>query len=124
MVADKVLNALDSENLVMHVVWTPVLQNDNFASSVKAQFEIKDSRARHYWDGEGRLGTAYGKLLPLPRGRTFAWDIYFAYEPGVSWEERPPAPSEWSHQLGRDERSLGDGTRLHEIVDKLLKGVE
>ena len=122
MVVKEVLEKLDSEDLILHVVWTPVLANDDFPSAVMAQFKINDPRTRHYWDGEGRLGKAYGRLLPLPRGRTFAWDIYFAYDYGVQWSDRPPSPHEWSHQLGRDERFLGDGTRLHGIVEALLNG--
>ena len=49
-----------------------------------------------------------------------AWDIYFVYAPGVRWEDEPPEPTEWMHQLGRDERHLGNGDTLRESILKLL----
>jgi hypothetical protein len=120
VVVKNVLDEIDNDQLVVHVVWTPVLKPDNYESAVKAQFQIRDERAVHYWDGDKELGSAYGKVVPLPNGRKFAWDIYFAYAEGVKWEDKPPEPADWVHQLGRDERQLKNGDRLRESVLELL----
>ena len=122
MVLENVLAKIPDEGLSVHVVWTPVLKSDNFEATRSAQKLIPDPRALHYWDGDQNLGKAYGSVLELPRGRELAWDIYFAYEEGVIWEETVPVPSHWVHQLGRDERHLDDGSGLREALRNLLDG--
>ena len=120
MVLDSVLAKLPSENLVIHVVWTPVLGADDYESAKEAVSLIPDPRAIHYWDGDQVLGLAYGRTVELPRGRELAWDIYFTYEAGVEWGDEVPPPTEWAHQLGRDARHLGDGAGLRSAVEELL----
>ena len=60
--------------------------------------------------------------MTLPRGRQLAWDIYFVYAPGVRWEEEPPLPTQWMHQLGLDERHLNGDTLRGTVLD--LLGIE
>lgn len=124
MVVDSVLEKIPSEDLAVHVVWTPVLQADDFESARQAASLIPDPRAIHYWDEDQSLGLAYGRELELPRGRELAWDIYFAYAAGVEWGEHVPPPGDWAHQLGRDERHLGDGSGLRAAVEALLQEIE
>jgi hypothetical protein len=58
---------------------------------------IADRRARHYWDGMGWLGDAYGRVLRTPGS---AWDVYLLYGRGRSWSGTlPPKPDFWMHQL-------------------------
>ena len=121
MVVDNVLNKIENEDLVIHVVWTPVLKADSYASSISAQFKILDPRAVHYWDGDRNLGTAYGRVVSLPRGRKFAWDIYFVYDRDAQWGAAPPQPTDWAHQLGSDHRHLAKGEGLREAVEKALE---
>ena len=118
------LEKVSSKDLVVHVIWTPVLQADDEMAAREAVSLIADSRAIHYWDADQSLGLAYGRDLELPRGRELAWDIYFAYAAGVTWEERVPMPNDWVHQLGRDERHLGDGAGLRAAVESLLEEQE
>ena len=119
MVLEKVLEQIESDDLSVHVVWMPVLRSDNAKEGLAAESFIPDERAVHYWDGDNALGKVYGRLLTLPRGRQLAWDIYFVYEPGVEWKDEPPLPTDWMHQLGRDERSL-DGDKLREAIRAVL----
>ncbi len=59
---------------------------------------VPDKRARHYWDANGALGRAYGRVLRTP---DTAWDVYLLYARGVRWTDAgPPAPLFWMHQLG------------------------
>ena len=124
MVLESVLEKLPSRELSIHVVWTPVLRSDDFDAAKRARSLIPDPRAVHYWDGDQDLGLAYGKVLDLPRGRQLAWDIYFAYGEGVEWGEIVPQPTDWVHQLGMDERHLGDGSNLRTSVEAMLADAE
>jgi hypothetical protein len=84
---------------------------------------VPDQRARHFWDGKNQIPKLYGKTLDLPGGRTFAWDIYFVFNPGIVWADTPPAPDFWMHQLGgsRPENRL-DGEKFRAaIVERLPK---
>ncbi len=119
---EKVLEQVGSDDLSVIAVWMPVLQSDNAAAGKDAEPLLPDDRVTHYWDGDNSLGKLYGRLLTLPSGRQLAWDIYFVYAPGVTWEEEPPMPTQWMHQLGRDERHL-DGDALRGMIQELL-GVE
>ena len=120
MVVDELLEKIEDEDLAIHVVWTPVLSPDNREAALAARSYIQDSRAKHYWDGTQSLGLAFGKTVALPNGRELAWDIYFAFERGKTWGKNLPDPDEWVHQLGRDDKHLGDGSGFRTKVQKLL----
>jgi hypothetical protein len=119
-VQEKVLAKIRSDKLRAFVVWTPRYPGDNRAKALAATKLIPDERSIHFWDGGGRLGRQYGKLLKLPGGRTFAWDVYFVLDKRASWGESPPAPTEWMHQLGEDNRRL-DGAKLSQVTLRLLE---
>lgn len=123
MVLEKALEKIDSDNLAVYAVWTPVLQSDQRSSVDKARkLFASDPRVVQYWDGNQSLGKAYGKVVKLPRGRSLAWDIYFVFEAGITWDDTPPgppAPTDWQHQLGNDERRL-DGDKLRESILSIM----
>ncbi len=118
----EVLGQVDSDDLSVAAVWMPVLGSDDATAGKAAESLLPDDRVSHYWDDDNSLGKLYGRLLTLPRGRQLAWDIYFVYPPGVRWEEEPPMPAQWMHQLGRDERHL-NGDTLRGMILELL-GIE
>jgi hypothetical protein len=119
-VQKEILAKSDSDKLKVLVVWTPRYPGDNRDKALAAAKLIADSRATHFWDRKGRLGTQYGKVLKLPGGRTFAWDVYFVFDARVKWENSPPAPTEWMHQLGDDSRRL-DVDKLGQVTRSLLE---
>ena len=120
MVHDEVLKQVEGDELAVYAVWMPVLASDNAKAGLEAEKFLPDSRVTHYWDGDNRLGRLYGSELTLPRGRQLAWDIYFVYAPEVEWGDRLPMPTEWVHQLGLDERHLGDGARLRAQILEMI----
>lgn len=124
VVQRELMEKIKDKRLSLHVVWTPVLKNDEHAAALSSQSLIPDPRATHYWDGDKVLGTVYGEAVELPNGRDFAWDIYFAFPGGVLWKDTVPIPADFAHQLGRDERHLGNGSRLRKMVQGLLKELE
>ena len=119
-VMQEMLAKVPSDRVSVHVVWTPVVPGDDLDAAKEARSLISDPRAVHYWDPEQHVGLAYGTVLELPRGRELAWDIYFTFEPQVTWEEQVPGPEDWVHQLGMDDRRLSDGTRLQSSIEGLL----
>jgi hypothetical protein len=120
-VQEKVLDKIASDKLKAFVVWTPRYPGDNRAKALASMKLVSDGRALHYWDGTRWLGKHYGQALKLPGSRTFAWDVYFVFDAGATWEKVPPVPVEWMHQLGgKDGRRL-DGDKLREIIRGRLK---
>ncbi len=65
------------------------------ADAKAAPFE--DLPVVHVWDPRRQVGDLYTKTLGL---QSTAWDFYFLYPAGVTWdEEEPPDPAFWMHQL-------------------------
>lgn len=123
VVQQAVLEHLDAENLLVHVIWTPVMATDDYDAAVHAQSFVSDPRARHYWDADRSLGLAYTEFVTLPKGNdTLAWDIYFVYEPGARWADQAPVPDDWWHQLAFDSRYLADGSGLREALERMTEG--
>ncbi len=82
---------------------------------------IPDQRVLRFYDPNARLGKLYSGIIRLPDGMP-AWDVYFVFGPAVRWEEEPPAPTYWMHQLGRagpSELRL-DGDQFARVVRGLL----
>ena len=50
---------------------------------------LVDRRARHYWDGERKLGLAVGRQLG--RGGDAAWDVFLVFGPEAKWGDKPSA---------------------------------
>jgi hypothetical protein len=51
---------------------------------------LRDDRARHYWDGETRLGRYVANLIGQDE-RSPAWDIFLVYGPDAEWGDEPEA---------------------------------
>lgn len=113
-----------SPDLRVFVVWLPVLNRMSpealeSAAGVGAK-RIPDERVKHYLDPEARLGEVYAPILRL-RDEPWAWDVYLAFPATAPWDEKPPAPAYWMHQLygGPPERHL-KGKKLAAEVENLL----
>ena len=119
MVQQEILEAVADERLKVYVVWTPVLQEDNRQAAAEAMRLVADNRAEHFWDADKSLGFSLGNVVKLPRERKLAWDVYFAFDAKATWDDLPPEPAAWMHQLGNDERKLS-GEALRTSVEGLL----
>jgi len=112
------METIDDPDLAVLCVWLPMLGGDDGAASHRASRLLPDPRVRHYWSDDQGLGKAFQRLLEIPR---VAWDIYFVYGPGVRWEDDPPRPDSFLHQLrGLPDETRLDGDRLAEAVRALL----
>ena len=115
----EVLSAIPNPDLLAYIIWMPVVAGDDQASAEKVSQTMRDPRVRHYWDYPQQLGWMYGSSLPLPGGRPLGWDIYLIFDRDAKWDPPIPAPTDWMHQLGQDERRL-DGKRLRVALQRLL----
>jgi hypothetical protein len=51
---------------------------------------LVDARAKHYWDGNRKLGREVARILGSDDGPA-AWDIFLVYGPDATWGDRPDA---------------------------------
>lgn len=114
------LQKIDDPELVVLNVWVPMVWGDGEKAARRATSLLPDPRVRHFWFDGKDLGKAYQHALDLPE---VAWDIYFVYPPGARWEEEPPVPIYFMHQLfGLPQETMLDGEVLAERVRRLLEG--
>lgn len=122
VVQKQALSQIKSDRLKVYVVWIhrfPLL--DTRAAAKEATHLVPDERSRHFWDGAGRLGQAYAKVINLPHKKKFAWDVYFVFDAKAKWGDAPPKPDFWMHQLGGpDTGNMLDGNKFREAVVKRL----
>ncbi len=98
-IQSKVLGTIDDVSLRAYVAWVPILPDDRGEASRQSALLVGDSRASHYWDAEKTLPPLFAPVLGLPEDWP-AWDVYLAYPAGATWDDEPPAPAFWHHQLG------------------------
>jgi len=114
-----VLDKIDDPSLRTYVVWVPILPEDAGPPD-DALALVGDARATHFWDGQRLLPGPFARMLGLPDGWP-AWDVYLAYPGGARWEDEPPAPAFWHHQLGDEPQAPKlDGAAFAGGVRELL----
>ncbi|HET9201493.1 MAG TPA: hypothetical protein VFO84_11045 [Dehalococcoidia bacterium] len=105
----------------MLVVWLPMLDGDDeFAVREASGSYLLDPRVSHYWDEEGSLRWRYAESLNLPEDQP-AWDIYMLFQQGATWQEEPPKPDFWMHQLNVTTAPSLDPLRLSSEIERLLE---
>ena len=122
----KVLDTIADPDLAVYAVWVTVLgrlspQALGGAARSGAK-RLADPRVVHTLDAEVWLGAAYGRGLGLPE-HAVAWDVYLLFDRTVRWDDAPPPPKRWMHQLSDaaayTELQL-DAGKLAEQVRELL----
>jgi hypothetical protein len=67
---------------------------------------LVDARAKHYWDGERKLGREVARILGNNETSP-AWDVFLVYGPDAAWGDRPAASgSPVISESGKLERAL------------------
>jgi hypothetical protein len=94
----KVLDALPSTTPVSGcLVWVRVLEGDNQEAAQKAADQMTGQRLRHFYDPKQRAAREMAAVLGGPG--SFAWDTYLVFSTVAAWEDEPPQPDDWVHQL-------------------------
>ncbi len=115
------------DHLKGFAVWLPMMRNDSLARADAEAAPFVDLPVVHVWDAEHQVGKLFAKTLRL---KATAWDFYFLYPPGVTWDDdEPPQPAFWMHQLpaasGADRDLVLNPTRfLQELFRLFGDGVE
>lgn len=107
------MREIPDQDLVVYVLWEPILAADDEAAARRAVGLVDDPRAVHYWAPDLTVARAFKPVLGIEEG--VAWDVYLVYPPGARWEgEGIPRPASFQHQLGGrlPEASRLDGPRL------------
>ena len=121
-----VLEAFPNADIDVSIIWIDMLRSDNAAAAAQSAKMFDDPRVRQFHDPRGsRLaGKAFAHEL-IREGAGVAWDIYIFYDRDARWDENPPKPIDWMHQLGGGRRA--DPERFHagaELVSELHKSME
>ena len=98
------------------------MNEDSFEAAQKAFGKFKDSRIKQFYDQDKLAGKAFARSLK--HDGEVAWDFYMFYPVQSIWQELPPAPEIYFHQL-RD--SWANQTCLFEknmLVAKLSETME
>jgi hypothetical protein len=122
IVEKQALSQIKSEHLKVYVVWIRRFPlRDTRDAAQEATHLVPDERSLHFWDGAGRLGQAYAKVVDLPHNKKFAWDVYFVFDAKAKWGDAPPKPEFWMHQLGGPETgNMLDGGKFREAILRRL----
>jgi hypothetical protein len=99
----------------VHVVWLPVLEEDDANAAADAADSIgRRHQMTQYWDDDRSISSAAHTVLDLDaRRRRVGWDLYLFYRAGAEWAGPLPMPDLWLHQLDiSDQPSLDERTLL------------
>jgi len=95
------------KDMVVSIVWIPMLPGDSESAAQVATALIPDARAQHFFDADCRAVRALASRLGGED--RIAWDMYLFFSPGVTWGDEPPLPMDWVHQL--DDEDWADPAR-------------
>jgi hypothetical protein len=92
-----IIDGHPAAEISVSMVWINMLPLDNkLAAHVQAQ-TMRDPRVCHFHDPKKRVGQAIARSLG---GQDeVGWDIYLFFRSGVEWNDSPPPPAWWAHQL-------------------------
>lgn len=92
-----------------------MIPSDRSGPAEESASKLKAAGIASFWDAKRDLGREFANVVTLPGNRKVAWDIYFLFGPDADWNDKPPTPIFWMHQLANDERCL-DGTKFKDNV--------
>jgi hypothetical protein len=94
----EVINELpETMPVAISLVWVQVLGGDNRQAAQSAASQISYPGVRHFYDPQLIAAREMAELLG-GQG-SYAWDTYLAFSADAEWEEKPPEPVDWVHQL-------------------------
>jgi len=74
-----------------------MMGGDTHEAAEKAVEKFKDRRVRQFYDPKKAAGKAFSKSLG--HDGEVAWDFYLFYPVQSEWQELPPVPKVYMHQL-------------------------
>ncbi|MEK6321888.1 MAG: hypothetical protein AABN33_09405 [Acidobacteriota bacterium] len=80
-----------------YIVWLPIFGGDFKGEARKLSNSFQDRRVSYFLDPKSETAKQFERVLKTER--FIAWDVYLLYGADASWEEEPPQPAFWMHQL-------------------------
>jgi hypothetical protein len=112
-----VLARIPQADLQVYAVWIPVLMLDVKTAVPQATKWVPDVRVHHYWDGQSSLVAEYARTLGTNER---PWDVFFLYGRDAEWKDGPPKPAYWMDQIGMENGTPFDASKLAEQTRELL----
>jgi hypothetical protein len=94
----KTLKSVTDDRVMAYIVWLPIFGGDFKGEARKLSNSFRDKRVSYFLDSTSETGKQWERVLKTER--FIAWDVYLLYGAGATWEEEPPQPAYWMHQLG------------------------
>jgi hypothetical protein len=96
-VLKSIIESFPDADISIAIVWINKLAADSRKAAEVSAGTFNDPRVCQFYDPRQRSGRAVADSLGW-QGRV-AWDIYLFYTVGHKWDEAPPVPVDWMHQL-------------------------
>lgn len=117
-----IIESFPDADINVAIVWINKLPADSRKAAEKSAGTFNDPRICQFYDPQQLSGQAVANSLGW-QGR-LAWDIYLFFTAGSQWDETPPAPANWMHQL-KDPWADPDRLRTgDDLVRELAKSMK
>jgi hypothetical protein len=124
--AETVLSLPRAASFRLYILWLPVLEADTPHAAEQVQVRLPaDDRLGHFWDHDLRLSRAYHRVLQLglrSKRHRVVWDVFLLYGAGIVWDDMPPVPEFWMHQLFLEDVPKLDATVLRGQLERRIHG--
>ena len=94
----KTLKSVTDDRVRAYIVWLPIFGGDFKGEARKLSNSFRDKRVSYFLDPESETGKQWERVLKTER--LIAWDVYLLYGAAANWQDDPPSPDFWMHQLG------------------------
>jgi hypothetical protein len=94
----KTLKSVTDDRVRAYIVWLPIFGGDFKGEARKLSNSFRDKRVSYILDPESETGKQWERILKTER--LIAWDVYLLYGAVANWQDDPPLPDFWMHQLG------------------------
>jgi hypothetical protein len=96
-VQKSIIKSFPNLDIGINIVWIKKLPGDSERTAKKAAESFTDHRVSHFYDQDQIAGKEIANSIRWD-GHV-AWDIYLFYNSGDEWNDSPPRPIHWIHQL-------------------------
>ncbi len=122
-----ILEAHPDFDLKVFIVWIKMYAADTIEAAQEAsRLFSQDARVFQYFDPNKLAGSAIAEGLGAGDAQ-IAWDVYLFYDGKARWEEQPPPPVAWAHQLEGSSwagsENYHPGEELYQVLQNIMGGL-
>jgi len=120
-VHETIITIFADADIAASIVWIPILGDDSIGAALPSVKYLSDKRFRHFYDQDQIVGKEIANSIGW--GGHVAWDIYLFYARYAAWNNGPPAPKTWMHQLKDSWADKEHFRRGDSLVKELLNAM-